>query len=275
MFAPNPDGPVDRDLDTLWFESQAGKLLATLTVYGCHATSLGGYLVGGDYPGFLCVELREKTGAPAFFSAGCAGDVRPWYNPGGAGFRRPEIDEVAAAGSGLAEEVLAGRASSLPVEADGLEIAGDFHLLPYAGLPDAAHLDRFAAREAGQRRRWAQYMKELLSLGALPAACPHEVQVLQLNPEFRVLFLGGEVLSEIGLHLKRALSPAVTVAAAYSNGLIGYIPSKNAYPLGGYEVDGSHHYFRLPAPFTEAVEDRLVSTTLRVVASMRRAPSSR
>ena len=269
VFAPNPDGPVDRDLDTLWFESQAGKLLATLTVYGCHATSLGGYLVGGDYPGFLCVELREKTGAPAFFSAGCAGDVRPWYNPGGAGFRRPEIDEVAAAGSGLAEEVLAGRASSLPVEADGLEIAGDFHLLPYAGLPDAAHLDRFAAREAGQRRRWAQYMKELLSLGALPAACPHEVQVLQLNPEFRVLFLGGEVLSEIGLHLKRALSPAVTVAAAYSNGLIGYIPSKNAYPLGGYEVDGSHHYFRLPAPFTDDVEDRLVEATLGVVESMR------
>ena len=41
VFAPNPDGPVDRDLDTLWFESEAGKLLATLTVYGCHATSHG------------------------------------------------------------------------------------------------------------------------------------------------------------------------------------------------------------------------------------------
>ena len=72
------------------------------------------------------------------------------------------------------------------------------------------------------------------------------------------------MLSEIGLLLKRGLSPAVTVAAAYSNGLIGYIPSKNAYPLGGYEVDGSHHYFRLPAPFTEDVEDRLVSTSVSV-----------
>ncbi len=149
VFAPNPDGPVDRDLDTLWFESEAGKLLATLTVYGCHATSMGGYLVGGDYPGFLGAELRQRTEAPAFFSAGCAGDVRPWYNPGGAGFRRPEIDEVAAAGSGLAEEVLAGGTSSQPVDAGGLEIAREFHLLPYAGLPDAAHLDRFAAGKRG------------------------------------------------------------------------------------------------------------------------------
>lgn len=92
--------------------------------------------------------------------------------------------------------------------------------------------------------------------------------MLQLNPGFRVLFLGGEVLSEIGLHLKRALSPAVTVTAACSNGLIGYIPSKNAWPLGGYEVEGSHCYFRLPAPFTGDVEDRLVQAALRVVESM-------
>ena len=268
VFAPNPDGPVDRDLDTLWFESEGGELLATLTVYGCHATSMGGYLIGGDYPGFLCAGLRERTGVPAFFSAGCAGDVRPWYNPGEAGFRRPEIDEVAAAGSRLAGEVLAGRASSQPVDAGGLKIAGEFHLLPYAGLPDEAYLDGFAAREGGQRRRWAEYMKGLLARGPLPEGCPHEVQVLQLNPGFRVVFLGGEVLSEIGLHLKRALSPGVTVAAAYSNGLIGYIPSKSAWPLGGYEVVGSHHYFRLPAPFTGDVEDRLVGAALRVVESM-------
>ena len=269
VFAPNPDGPADRDLDTLWFESEAGELLANLTVYGCHATSMGGYQIGGDYPGFLCAGLRDRTGAPAFFSAGCAGDVRPWYNPGGAGFRRPGIDEVAAAGEGLAGEVLAGQASSQPVDAGGLKIAGEFHLLPYAGLPDGEYLDRFAAREEGQRRRWAEYVKGLLERGPLPGGCAHEVQVLQLNPGFRVLFLGGEVLSEIGLHLKRALSPAVTVAAAYSNGLIGYIPSKNACPLGGYEVDGSHYYFRLPAPFTGDVEDRVVETALRVVESMR------
>ena len=107
--------------------------------------------------------------------------------------------------------------------------------------------------------------KSVVATAAGPEA---GAQVLQLNPGFRVLFLGGEVLSEIGLHLKRALSPAVTVAAAYSNGLIGYIPSKNAWPLGGYEVNGSHYYFRLPAPFTDDVEDRLVEAALRVVESM-------
>ena len=179
--------------------------------------SLGAISSAGITLGFSAWELREKTGAPAFFSAGCAGDVRPWYNPGGAGFRRPEIDEVAAAGSGLARKCWP------------------------AGLP------RFLSRRMGSRsqvtstcsptrvsrRRPPRPLRRPGSgtappLGAIHegAAFPgsaagrlsHEVQVLQLNPEFRVLFLGGEVLSEIGLHLKRALSPAVTVAAAYSNG---------------------------------------------------------
>ena len=72
-----------------------------------------------------------------------------------------------------------------------MKIAGEFHLLPYAGLPDGATLDRFAAREEGQRRRWAEFVKGLLARGPLPGGCPHEVQVLQLNPGFRVVFLGG------------------------------------------------------------------------------------
>ena len=41
-------GPMDRDLDTLWFADKNGRPLGSLTVFGCHPTSLGGYLIGGD-----------------------------------------------------------------------------------------------------------------------------------------------------------------------------------------------------------------------------------
>ena len=266
--APNPEGPIDRDLDTLWFEDDGGELLATLTVYGCHATSLSGYLVGGDYPGFLCRALEEETRAPAFFSTGCAGDVRPWYKLGSEDFPRPEVDGVEAAGRGVATEVLRRRAFATAVDAEDLTIADCFHLLPYEKLPSAEDLRRLARKEKGLLRDWAVYVDGLLEHGPLPGACPHEIQVLQFNSGFRLLFLGGEVLSEIGMHIKKALAPATTVTVAYSNGLIGYIPSKNAHPYGGYEVDGSHFYFRLPAPFTDDVEDRIVARSLELVKSL-------
>ena len=56
------------------------------------------------------------------------------------------------------------------------------------------------------------------------------------------------------------------MTAAYSNGLIGYVPNESTYDKGGYEVEGSHYYFLRPAPFTRDV-DRVVAKCLEMVRS--------
>jgi hypothetical protein len=268
-FAPNPEGPIDRDLDTLWCVDQEGRLLASLTCYGCHPTSRGGYLIGGDYPGYLTRALEEETGAPAFFATGCGGDVRPWFKSAEGGFATPDLDQLEEAGRTMAAEVLAARPQAAPVGADHLRLAGDFHLLPCAARPTREELENTARREANPLlRQWARAMLELEAHGPLPATCPQEIQVLQLNPDLRLVFLGGEVLSAIGLHLKEALSPATTAVAAYSNGLIGYVPSLDTYDLGGYEVKDSHYYFLRPAPFARDAEARIIAQTLALVRAL-------
>jgi hypothetical protein len=264
-FAPNPDGPIDRDLDTLWFYGEKEGLLGSLSVFGCHPTSLGGYLIGGDYPGFLCQTLEEETGAPALFATGCAGDVRPWYEGEEDGFPRPSLDQLAKAGKDMAAEVLA--AAKEPLAADDLRIDGAFHPLAYAPRPDAAALAAAAADTANPRRRdWGRLMQRQNAAGPLPATCPQEIQLLRFNPDFNAVFLGGEILSEIGLHLKEALQPATSITVAYANGLIAYVPSENAYDLGGYEVDGSHMYFLRPAPFAKDTESRILACSRRLAA---------
>ena len=270
-FAPNPDGPIDRDLDTLWLRDAAGILLGTLTIYACHPTSIGGYQVGPDYPGFLCRHLEAETGATALFSTGCAGDIRPWFGNGeDEGFSRPSLEELEAAGATMAGEVLASHSAPAPVAGDGLRIDHVFHGLPYADPPDLDHLEAQERSDDPRWREWAAAMLPRARAGALARAAPHEIQVLQLNPEFRVVFLGGEVLTEIGQHIKRALAPATTLTAAYANGLIAYVPSANAWPLGGYEVSGSYHYFLRPAPFTAACESLIVEQTTRLVDRLHR-----
>lgn len=262
IFAPNPDGPIDRDLDTVWFRSANGQLLASLTAYGCHPTSIGGYEVGPDYPGFLCRQLESETGAPALFATGCAGDVRPWFGQGDHdGFARPDLEQLAAAGAGMAREVLDARIDAEAVAAHDLRVDHVVHRLPYSEPPSMARLEEAAKDDDPRWRQWSQAMMPRLRAGALADASPHEIQVLQLNPNFRLVFLGGEVLSEIGLHLKQAMAPATTVTVAYANGLIAYVPSTAAHPLGGYEVDGSFHYFLRPAPFTADCERLIVEQT--------------
>ena len=57
---------------------------------------------------------------------------------------------------------------------------------------------------------------------------------------------------------KRVGSRSDPVTVGYANGLIGYVPGKKTYALGGYEVASSYHLFLRPAPFTEEAEDLVV-----------------
>jgi neutral ceramidase len=264
-FAPNPDGPMDRDLDTLWFNDSDGSPLGSLTIFGCHPTSRGGYLLGGDYPGFLCRALSEETNAPAFFSTGCAGNIRPWFKGESGGFETPSLEELETASRKMSEEVLDSRQNLVSVNAETLRVTSEFHHLPYADLPDVATLaDTAESHSNPLRRAWAAEMLKLAEAGGLPKSCPQEIQVVQFNENLRAVFLGGEVLTEIGLHIKAALQPATTITVAYSNGLIAYVPSQETYDLGGYEVDGSHFYFLRPAPFAKAIEGLIVAKTVEM-----------
>jgi neutral ceramidase len=269
LFAPNPSGPMDRDLDTLWFTDAGDCPLGSLTIFGCHPTSLGGYLIGGDYPGFLCRALEQETGAPALFSTGCAGNIRPWYKGDGKGFPRPSYAELEQGGIGISADVLKTSDTRQALNTQNLQTTTLFHPLPYAELPAVDLLKDYAAQDEKPRQRdWARAMLPLHKAGGLPTSCPQEIQLIQLEPGLRLVFLGGEILTEIGLRLKADLGQNTTITVAYSNGLIGYVPGKETYPLGGYEVDGSFYYFLRAAPFSQKVEDLIATRTQNLASTL-------
>ena len=63
-----------------------------------------------------------------------------------------------------------------------------------------------------------------------------EVQVVALGKELAWVSLPGEVFVQLGLDLKLDSPFATTIVAELSNGGIGYIPNRRAYPQGNYEV---------------------------------------
>ena len=46
----------------------------------------------------------------------------------------------------------------------------------------------------------------------------------------------GELFTEIGMRIKAASPFSHTLIAGYTNGSVGYLPTVEAYPEGGYEV---------------------------------------
>ena len=263
------EDPIDPDLDTLWFVDDAGRDIASLSIYGCHAVCFSDHRLGPDYPGLFCSEMKRQTGAPSFLAAGCGGDVNPGILRNEQGvYEQPRDDAVQTAVQAMAEAVLHARSSAGSVDCDDLRIATDYHSLPYANLPSGESLQQTLEGSNPLLSKWARSMLYLCDRGGLPRSCPHEIQILQLNPEFRILFFGGEILTQIGLRLKRELAPATTITVAYSNGLIAYIPNERTYDRGGYEVDGSHYYFLRPAPFARDVESHVIAKTQQMIRAM-------
>ena len=66
---------------------------------------------------------------------------------------------------------------------------------------------------------------------------PIELQGFRLG-DAAFVAIPGEVFVEIGLTIKRQL-PRLTFVVGIANGYIGYVPTREAYAVGGYEVVSS------------------------------------
>jgi hypothetical protein len=100
------------------------------------------------------------------------------------------------------------------------------------------------------------------------------------------VLLGGEVVVDYSLRLKREVTPETVWVAAYANDVMGYIPSTRVLREGGYEGGGSMVYYGQPSPWADTapeaatgtatshrpgIETSIVTAVLRQVASLRTA----
>jgi putative membrane-bound dehydrogenase-like protein len=249
-------GPSDYDLPVLTVRDLDGKLQAVVFGYACHATVLDAeYKWCGDYPGFAQARLEEShPGAVALFWAGCGGDQAP----------RPKgtLELTEAYGRRLActvEEVLAGQMrplrASLVASYEEIE-------LRLAKPPTREELRKNATSNNQYVARLAQKLLADLDGGkSLRETYPYPVQLWQLD-DLRWLFLGGEVVVDYALRLKRELGPATWVAG-YSNDVMAYIPSLRVLREGGYEGIVSQVYYSLPTPWSEDIEAQIVDQVHR------------
>jgi hypothetical protein len=256
---PNPQGLTDPDVPVLKVLRKDGKVKAVLFLYACHPTTMGGYLLGGDYPGFAqrYVE-KEFPGATALFLQGCGGDIKPRNVSGTGRFKDGPLEVVDGFGRELAQAVITALAGKLVRVQGSLAARQGSVDLPAQPLPARAELE---ARATGKdyRAEWARQTLASLKAGKdLRTSLAEIVQVIDIGDDFTLVGLSGEVCVEYALRLKRELGRDLWVAG-YSNDVSAYIPSARMVPEGGYEVERSLLGSSQPAPFQPGIEERIVA----------------
>jgi hypothetical protein len=253
-------GPFDHDVPVLAVHDADGKPLAIAAGYACHATVLADYRWSGDWPGAAQLEIEQRhPGAVALYWAGCGGDQNP--------LPRRSVALVKKYGGQFADAVDRVLAQPLTPLDPKLKFTYREIKLPFGTLPTRAELQAQTS-EPDTPGRWARRMlADLERDGALPSTYPYPIQLWRFGEKLNWIFLGGEVVVDYALKLKAEHGRDSTWVAAYSNDVMGYIPSRRVLDEGGYEGGGARLPYGLPALWDPRVEDQIHAAVRDLVQS--------
>ena len=255
--------PIDEQIGIIKVDDDAGHTRGVFINYSCHPTVLGpdNLLVTGDFPNFAVQQIEEKLGLDSFamFVNGTQGNISMGHSSelSAIGIITPgrTFERAAELGSLLADATLKAL-PQIPTDKSptlaALSRCVNLPLKRYPPVEDAVDQLREAEAQlqkleeegapperigpAKTKRLYASitsfYAREArtLSNGQLPV----ELQGVRIGD---VVFIAvpAEVFVEIGLKLK-SQAPTRTFVIGIANGYIGYLPNREAYAVGGYEV---------------------------------------
>jgi hypothetical protein len=260
--APNPNGVNDRQVAVVKFVARDRRIKGIWFHFTCHPTTTGDNLVTSEYCGAAMNRLDETFGpGVSCFLQGCCGDIRPALIRDDRFHRGGEAD-VQAFGARLAacvQDILNRPMTRLhPIDLDVRLAHVD---LPFQRVPVPEELEP-DDRDDAVTEAWKRLMRS--GRGKLQPHARLGLQLLRLADDLSLLALDGEVVVEYGLLIKR-LSRGRTLPLAYSNGMVGYIPTAAQIREGGYESVDSYRLFGYPSPFAAEAEDRIVRAIRRLL----------
>lgn len=258
--------PIDPEIGLLQITPVgAGQPIGFLSNFALHLDTVGGLEWSADYPHFIEQSIRGKLGPQvvSLFGAGCCGDINH-ADPTGA--PRNKTDVI---GSSLGGTITAGLGNLRPIGSPLLQARSQVVSLP---IPDvsadevARSILLVTAAGQGQKIDFFDHVtaykrliidtlrhpqpnaeaQALLSWGrtrtwqGVGETLPVEIHTITLGSDAALVFLPGEVFVELGLAIKRASPFKTTLIVELSQCVETlYVPNRQAYAGGGYEVTNS------------------------------------
>jgi neutral ceramidase len=273
---PNPDGPINEKLWVMKLTPANGRAPAVLFSCACHPVLVYGYAgsaISADFPGVTRNTLRGKLGRDvhAQFIQGTAGDMRPRIvaDVQNNRFRAPTPADLQQTGHDLATDVLA--TLNGPGTVLKLNLAGtmDRPFLPRDKPPGRELYEAMAKEDKNAyRRAVAQYWLPKYDSGeGFSRGDAWPLGLIRLADNQWIVYSGGEPCAEWAPKFTQWLAPRPLVVWGYSQESIGYLPTEEMLPDGGYEVHESNHTrAATPAAFAPGINEAFRKSLLRQAA---------
>jgi len=243
-------GKLDRELQVLVCEDEAGRAAQVLVNFQCHPVTMQVQpLVSADYPGVMAalVERNLPGCRTCGFLQGAAGNLNP-VRGDSRDYRDVQLYGTMVGGEAL--KVAAGLLGddSTASRSGTVAWAAERVMLPPRPLPDRepyeARLEGAEIQAAGAIGAEARQQAEAELRRAREAVQVWERYSEPQEAEVQVLRLGdlaiaanpGEMFTEWGLRIKGRSAAPYTFVSELTNGWVGYLLNEGGFAEGGYEA---------------------------------------
>jgi len=235
-----PAGPVDPDVGVLLFQGAGADAapVASLLNFAMHPTSVGsGPKISADYPGVFTRLVSERHGADmiSVFANGTCGNIN--HTDYITGKRRTTLE----LGTALADAADAAwpnlkATSTFKPRVRSEQVTLQRRTFTEEQIAKAKDMAANMLTKNFGTVPMAETVCILETLGKKDQPLLAEVQVIAISGDVAVVALPGEIFVELGLAIKKASPFKHTFIAELANGSVGYVPNKEAYPQGNYEI---------------------------------------
>jgi hypothetical protein len=264
-----PVGPIDPEVGFVLFnDAKNGAPLGSMINYALHLDIVKEYgaryqddgagmenSVSADYPYWLGKNLKQHFGEDfnSIFFTGCCGNINHWdfSKPGPQSGHKTKSKQVGDSLYQAINRILPELKDEKPaLAAQNRVLQVPLHTYTKEDLAWARKMQneelsskseepsvrqQFLDRILVNRILWLERQKEL----GVEDYLPLEVQVFRISDRTAVVTLPGEMFVEHGMAIKNFSPFENTIIAELSNKMINYVPTKKAFPQGGYEVVNS------------------------------------
>lgn len=275
----HPKGPEAPWVDAVRVDTAGGVPVAVVFATAAHPVNLNLLSISAEFPGYAAQFVRDNLAMPLFLQ-GCCGDINCFPKDG-------KFEGCELLGTRLGAATVTAALCAERLEGDVLAVNNRVVELPLMvpdvdeaerALVDAtANLQRVRVRGdeniTSYRRRqqyggmvgWAKDYVQAARRGGNPTES-FEIQTIRIG-NVAVVGYPGEMFVDYQLFLDDASPFDRTIALGYTNGCIGYVPTADAYPVGGYEVDQAFKYYGT-LMIGAACEDMIKTTTVDMLKEM-------
>jgi len=248
--AVRPTGPFDPELPVLWFRRRDGGSEALLFNHSTH--NIGTRKPGVRSPGFYGLaaqELEEELGGTVLFLPGAFGSTHNLTL---------SADEMAYRIKGAVKEALSYAEPREVSRVASVKREIEYRVREF----DEGREDEAVSYYCRKRLEDPEPVIEVFRRMRRELA-PHQGETrrtwLQVLLVGDVAFVGvpGELFTKLGLLIKRRSPFRYTYIVGLANDYIGYIPDREAFGLGGYQVWTGFHSFVAEGTGEAIVEEAL------------------